>query len=140
LQALADREKDVQRLVSDAEAGRELAVFLPGRTDGAASASLQARLKQLAEQAGARVQSIQGLDRRDIGGTNYLGSHLALSGPITAIYGALAAIEASTPYLFVTSISIRAPAMSPDAGQTQDVELNAQLDIFGAMNVSAGSP
>ncbi|WFU66684.1 type II secretion system protein GspM [Bradyrhizobium brasilense] len=134
-EVLIDQQAHVESLLATLRAGRQAAAFLPGDSEAAASAQLQARLKQIAQQAGVHVQSVQGLDRRDVQDTRYLGAHLSIVGPIATIHAALDAIETGVPYLFVGSLTIRAPAIPAGVAPSQEADLDAQLDVYGATHV-----
>ena len=60
--AIADREETVRAAAARADEAATSAAFLQGASEGAASANLQARLKAIADQAGARVQSVRALE------------------------------------------------------------------------------
>lgn len=105
--------------------------FLQGTSDGAINAGLQARLKTIADQAGARVQSVRALDPGTDRDIRYLGAHLELAGSIAAIYATLQAIEDREPYLFVDTASLRMPATPAGASPAQEPSIEAQFDIYG---------
>src|SRR4029077_16576752 len=91
----------VRAAAARADEAASSAAFLQGASEGGVSASLQARLKAIADQAGARVQSVRALEPANDEGMRYLKAHLELAGPVAAIYATLRAIEGREPYLFV---------------------------------------
>jgi hypothetical protein len=113
--------------------------FLAGTSDGAISASLQARLKALADQAGARVQSVRALEPVMDHDIRYLGAHLELTGPIAAIHATLQAIEDRQPYLFVDTAAMRMPAAPAGVALAQEPSIEAQFDIYGPVRSHAAA-
>ena len=95
---------------------------MQGASDGAASANLQARLKAIADQAGARVQSVRALELPANEGRLRCISkaHLELVGSVAAIYATLRAIEGRGPYLFVGQALLRMPVAAPGILPTQE--------------------
>lgn len=140
LHNLVNQQGRIRELAEKTRLGQQSQIFLTGASEGAASADLQERIKQICARAGTSMQSIQGLDVRNIGGIRYFGAHLSMSGPIAAIKTALSSIEGDLPYLFVDTLTIRAPAQSLGGAPTQEAALDVQLDIYGATNVKSTSP
>jgi hypothetical protein len=134
--AIADREETVRAAAARADEAASSAAFLQGASEGAASAGLQARLKAIADQAGARVQSVRALEPANEGSLRYLKAHLELAGPVAAIYATLRAIEGREPYLFVGQALLRIPA-GPGTVPTQEPSIEAQLDIHGPVRSHA---
>jgi hypothetical protein len=128
--AIASREEAVRALATRANEVTSSARFLQGTSEGAASAGLQARLKAIAAQAGAHVQSVRALEPVTEGSVRYLKAHLELVGPVAAIYTTLRVIESGEPYLFVGQALLR---MSADMGRSaaREPSLDAQLDVYG---------
>lgn len=134
--AIADREGTVRAAAARASEVVSSTSFLQAASEGAANASLQARLKGIAEQAGARVQSVRALEPVTEGDIRYLKAHLELAGPVAAIYATLRAIEGRQPYLFVGQILLRLLASRTDA-PSQEPTLEAQLDVYGPVHSHA---
>jgi hypothetical protein len=111
--------------------------FLTGKTDGAIAAELQARLKGIAQAAGAKVRSIRSLQPKADGRSRHVGAHIEILGPIAAIHRAIHAIETAKPYLFVTGGTIRLVPPAGSAGKPHEPLIEAQLDIFGVMRMEA---
>jgi hypothetical protein len=133
---IADRDETVRAAAARASELVSSTSFLQGASEGAANANLQARLKAIAEQAGARVQSVRALESVTDGGIRYLKAHLELAGPVAAIYATLRAIEGRQPYLFVGQVLLRMLANRAD-GPTQEPTIEAQLDVYGAVHSHA---
>lgn len=134
---VADREETVRAAAARADEAASSAKFLQGASEGAASASLQARLKAIADQAGARVQSVRALEPATEGSVRYLKAHLELTGPVAAIYATLRAIEGGEPYLFVGQALLRMPAGRAGVLSTQEPSIEAQLDVYGPVRSHA---
>lgn len=117
--------------------GADRGEFLAGKGEGVIGADLQARLKRMAEAAGAKLRSVRGLPAQDNEQTKYVGSRVELFGSLAAIHRAVHSIENAKPYLFITGAAVR---LSPPIGQTgagQEPIIEAQLDVFAAVRVEA---
>jgi hypothetical protein len=137
MNAIADRESDVEDLARQVDAESDLGEFLAGANEGVANAALQARLKTMTEAAGARVRSVQGLPIKNNGQIRYIGARIDLYGPLGAVHKAIYAVESGKPYLFVSGASIRlSPSISAQAAMTEPV-IDAQLDVFGAVQMES---
>jgi hypothetical protein len=133
---IASREEQVRAAAAQADEVSSSATFLQGASEGAASANLQARLKAIAAQAGAQVQSVRAIEPLTEGGVRYLRAHLELAGPVAAVYATLRVIEGAEPYLFVGQALLRT---STGAGSlpTQEPSMEAQLDVYGPVGSHA---
>jgi hypothetical protein len=107
--------------------------YLTGPNEGVASASLQARLKIIAQSSGAQLRSIQALAPETDGALRLIGARLDLAGPLKAVHGAIFAIEESKPYFFVTDAAIKLSRdfQAPNSVKTEPI-IEARLDVFGA--------
>jgi hypothetical protein len=137
--AIAARDGAVRSKAARAGDAASSAAFLQGSSDGAINADLQARLKAVADRAGARVVSVRTLEPGTDRDTRYLGAHLELTGPVAAIYTTLQAIEGREPYLFVDTASLRMPATPPGMAPAQEPSIEAQFDIYGPVRSHAAS-
>lgn len=137
--AIAARDAAVRSYAAHAGDAASSGAFLQGTSDGVINADLQARLKAVADQAGARVVSVRALEPSTDRDTRYLGAHLELTGPVAAIYTALQAIEGREPYLFVDTASLRMPATPPGMAPAQEPSIEAQFDIYGPVRNHAAS-
>ena len=133
LQGVIAQEARVQAIARDTEAQVQGPEFLRGPNDGVISADLQTRLKVLAEAAGARLRSVQALPAASREQIRYIGSRLEISGPIGAIHRAVHAVESAKPYLFVTAGFLRPSPLAGGPGTAAEPVIDAQLDIFGAV-------
>jgi general secretion pathway protein M len=139
LAAVAAEESRVQAAAREAEHDAAHDEFLIGPNEGVIVADLQTRLKAIAEAAGARLRAVQSLPPKTTDDIRYVGAKLDLYGPVEAIQRALHAVETGRPYLFVGAAVIRgAPpvnAQAPGHVAAQAPVLDAQLDIFGAVQI-----
>jgi general secretion pathway protein M len=133
MDAVASRKSDVDAIARQVDAESDVGEFLAAANEGAANAALQARLKTMAEAAGARIRSVQGLPAKSNGQIRYIGARIDLYGALGAVHKAIYAVESGKPYLFVANASIRlSPSVSAQAAMTEPV-IDVQLDVFGAM-------
>jgi hypothetical protein len=133
---IAGREDMVRAAAARADEVVSSTSFVQAASEGAANANIQARLKGIAEQAGARVQSIRALEPVIEGDIRYLKAHLELAGPVAAIYATLRAVEGRQPYLFVGQVLLRMQANRADA-PSQEPTIEAQLDVYGPVHSHA---
>lgn len=137
MDGIASRKSDVEAIGRQVEAESDLGEFLAAANEGAANAALQARLKTMAEAAGARIRSVQGLPAKTQGDIRYIGARIDLSGALGAVHKTVYAIEGGKPYLFVASASVRlSPSVNAQAAAMEPV-IDAQLDVFGAMRMES---
>jgi hypothetical protein len=139
LSAIAAQQPRVQAAAREADAQVEHGEFLIGTNEGVIVADLQTRLKAMAEAAGARLRSVQSLPPKTHDEVRYVGARLDVYGPVAAIQRTLHAVEAGTPYLFVSAAVIRAaPPINtqglPNA-PAQEPVIDAQFDVFGAAHM-----
>jgi Type II secretion system (T2SS), protein M subtype b len=137
MNAIANRKSDVEALTRQVDAEGDLGEFLAGANEGVVNAALQARLKTMTEGAGARVRSVQGLQPKNNGQIRYIGAKVDLYGALGAIQKVIYAIESGKPYLFVSNASIRlSQSIAAQAATTEPV-IDAQLDVFGAVQMES---
>lgn len=130
---LADQAADAEKLRDKIDQDANMSAFLPGADEGAASAFLQGRLREVAAQSGLEVRSIASAGRQETDSVSYTTVRLDATGTIGTIYRTIAAIEGDTALaLFIERVKIHAPA-SVDTAIAQEPVLNVQFDISGAM-------
>lgn len=102
--------------------------FLDGETDALAAATLQDRIGSLVQSTGAELRSIQAVPATDEDGMRRVGVTVELMAKTAALIRLAYAIEAGTPYLFITIAETIA-----DAGQgaSEDPLLIVRLEISG---------
>jgi hypothetical protein len=126
-------------LVSTSEADLSR-YFLGAGSPAVVSASLQARLRELAQQR--RVEIIQASDLKSEQITPELmklGVRLELSGPFHGVHDVLQQIEASVPWLFVDNVQIRSGFFEAVA-QPIEPPMSASLDVWGVVSTNASGP
>lgn len=140
LSALVARGPDVEAAAVAMAEEESRGELLIGSNDGVINADLQTRLKATAEQAGARVRSVQGLPVRTVKQMRMIGARLEIFGTHRAIRSVSHAIESGLPYLFVTAATLRPspPLHGPSARDEPMIE--ARLDVLGAIRVEARAP
>jgi hypothetical protein len=129
-EAIAAQEamvKDYARQVEESNARGEL---LTGESEGVVNANLQARLKALAEEAGATVMSLQALPAKVVNGESLVGARLDVSGSLPALHKLARSLEADPPLLLVLTAAVRKTAVWT-AQTPSDHSLEAQFDVFG---------
>ena len=136
LSAVTAQAANIQSIVSDTKAQMQSGEFLVGPNENVISADLQTKLKTLTETAGARSRSVQALPVKTSEQIKYSGSRIEIFGSLQSILRAVHTIESAKPYLFITGAALKMP---PAAGQgmSQEPVIQAQLDIFGAMQVGS---
>lgn len=132
LSAITAQAANIQSIVSDTKVQMQSGEFLLGPNENVISADLQTKLKALTESAGARSRAVQALPVKISDQIKYSGSRIEIFGSLQSIFRAIHTIESAKPYLFVTGAALKMP---PAAGQgaSQEPVIQAQLDIFGAM-------
>jgi len=144
LSAVAAQHPRVDAAAREADAQIERGEFLLGTNEGVVVADLQTRLKAIAEAAGARLRSVQSLPAKTRAEVRYVGARLDVYGPVAAIQRTLHTVEAGTPYLFVDAAVVRAAPPVNTQGvahaPAQEPVIDAQLDVFGAVQLKAREP
>ena len=136
LSAITAQAANIQSIVSDTKAQMQNGEFLVGPNENVISADLQTKLKALTESAGARSRAVQALPVKTSDQIKYSGSRIEIFGSLQSIFRAVHTIESAKPYLFITGAALK---ILPAAGQgvSQEPVMQAQLDIFGAMQVGS---
>jgi general secretion pathway protein M len=142
--AVAGQQTRVEAAARAADTQVENGEFLVGTNEGVIVADLQTRLKAMAEAGGVRLRSVQSLPPKTRDEVRYVGARLDISGPLAAIERTLHAVEAGRPYLFVDAAVVRvAPptnAPGPPNATAQEPVIDAQVDIFGAVQLKGRAP
>lgn len=142
--AVAAQQTRVETAVHEVDAQVEHGEFLGGTNEGVIVADLQTRLKAMAEAAGARLRSVQSLPPKTREEVRYVGARLDVYGPLAAIQRTLHAVETGKPYLFVDAAVVRAAPPVNMQGlpntPTQEPVIDAQFDVFGAVQLKGRAP
>jgi hypothetical protein len=114
-------------------------LLLEGNSDALASASLQAAMKSLVEDAGAKLSSSEVLQPETSGNFRRVGIRVAFSGDLKLVTAVLRGVETSRPVLSVGDFSLRSGGAS-SAGDSADDDsasagdggqLSVTLDVYG---------
>jgi general secretion pathway protein M len=138
LNAISAQATNVQSIVSDTKAQMQGGEFLAGPNENVVNADLQTKLKAMTEAAGARPRAVQALSVKTVDQIRYTGSRIEIFGSLQSILRAIHTIESSKPYLFISGAALKTLQPTRQGGSEQPV-IQAQLDIFGAMQVG-GQP
>ena len=139
LTAIAAQEANVQAIASDTNAQIRGDEFLSGPNENVISADLQTRLKAMTEAAGARSRAVQALPAKSSEQIKYSGSRIEMFGTIQSVQRAVYAIETAKPYLFITGAVIKPLPAANRPGTSEEPNIQAQLDIAGAIQVGGKS-
>jgi general secretion pathway protein M len=140
LSAIAAQAASVQSIASDTSAQMRGGEFLIGPNENVISADLQTRLKAITEASGARSRAVQALAVKTDDQVRYGGSRIEIFGPLQSIQRAIYAIESAKPYLFITGATIKGLPPGSRPGVAEEPIIQAQLDIFGAIQVNGREP
>jgi hypothetical protein len=114
-------------------------LLLEGSSDALASAALQAAMKRLVEDAGAKLASSEVLQPTSDGNFRRVGIRVVFSGDLKLVTAVLRGVETSRPILSVGNFSLRAgggPASTEDtdeesASAGDSGALSVTLDVYG---------
>jgi general secretion pathway protein M len=110
-------------------------LLLEGSSDAIASAALQAVMKKLVEDAGARLSSSEVLQPAANGNFRRVGIRVAFSGDLKLVTAVLRGVETSRPILSVGDFSLRSgnAAVSGDENTAagDSGPLSVTLDVYG---------
>jgi general secretion pathway protein M len=134
LTAVAAQISNVEAIGSDVREELRRGEFLTGPNENVISADLQTRLKTLAGLSGAQSRAVQMLPARTIDEIKYCGARIEIVGPLQGILRSVHAIESAKPYLFITGAVMKSLPVAKQGG-SEEPTLQAQLDVFGAMQV-----
>jgi general secretion pathway protein M len=110
-------------------------LLLEGSSDAIASAALQAVMKKLVEDAGARLSSSEVLQPAANGNFRRVGIRVAFSGDLKLVTAVLRGVETSRPVLSVGDFSLRsgnaAVSGNENAAAGDSGPLSVTLDVYG---------
>ena len=108
------------------QSGGEL--LLDGSSDAIASATLQAAMKSLVEEAGAKLSSSEVLQASANGNFRRVGVRVAFSGDLKLVTSVLHGVETSRPVLSVGDFSLQAGGSTAGGGDSDDENAPAAAD------------
>jgi general secretion pathway protein M len=109
-------------------------LLLEGSSDAIASAALQAAMKSLVEDAGAKLSSSEVLQPAADGNFRRVGLRLVFSGDLKLVTAVLRGVETSRPILSVGDFSLHAGSASADDSDEAaggGDSLAVTLDVYG---------
>lgn len=113
-------------------------LLLDGSSDAIASAALQATMKSLVEEAGAKLSSSEVLEPAADGNFRRVGLRLVFSGNLKLVTTVLHGVETSRPILSVGDFSLHTGSGPAGAGDSSDDSgagggdaLAVTLDVYG---------
>jgi general secretion pathway protein M len=136
LQAIAAQAEYVRSISMDTNSQMRAGELLIGANENVISADLQTRLKTIAEAGGAKPRAVQALPAKAVDRVKYSGARIEIAGPIKSIYRAVYDIESAKPYLFISGATIRPVTSIGKQGVPEEPTLQAQLDVFGAVQIT----
>lgn len=113
--------------------GLRQAGYLAGENETLAAAALQERLKSLVLREGGQFKSAQILPVKPADKTRRLTVRGQMVLDLPALQHIVYELEASTPFLFVDNLDIRAVAPSQKGSTDGDTLLDVHLDLYGFM-------
>jgi len=136
LNAISAQLENVQSIASEMNTQIGGGEFLSGPNDNVISADLQTRLKSIVETGGGRLRAVQALPVRTADLIKYSGARIEVVGNLQSMQRAIYAIEAAKPYLFILGATIRLLPSVTKQGASEDPSIQAQLDVFGAIQLA----
>ena len=134
-QAIAARDEDVKVIANHVDANTNQGELIAVANEGIASAELQARLKAMAEGAGAILRSVQSTSVRATTQVKYIGARIDIYGGIRAIHQAVHAIENARPYIFVTGAILKLSPLAGSSDGSVEPVIDAQLEVVTPMQL-----
>jgi len=148
----ADRTERLQQRTALAERYKRLAAELPslraadkqwrdasggellveGQGDAVASAALQAEMKSLVEEAGAKLSSAEVLTAQNEGRFRRVGLRVVFSGDFKLVAAVFRGMETARPKLYVGDFDLHAGAGAAASDEdSDDAGLAVTMDIYG---------
>jgi len=129
-ESLAEQLPDLKRAdkLWRERSGGEL--LLSGTSDSLAEANLQAMLKQVVEDAGAKLTSAEFLPVKPEDSFRRIGIRMVFSGDLKLLTGVLHGIETARPHLFAGDFDVHTGG-STDEEEGDSQSLAVTLDVFG---------
>jgi len=106
-------------------------LLLAGTSDALAEANLQTMLKQVVEDAGAKLTSTEFLPVKPEDNFRRIGIRIVFSGDLKLLTGVLHGIETARPRLFAGDFDVHTGGGSTDDEEGDSQSLAVTLDVFG---------
>jgi hypothetical protein len=113
--------------------GLQQAGYLDGANEMLVAATLQERLKSLVLREGGQFKSAQIMPVKGVDKARRLTVRGQMVLELPALLHVIYDLEASTPFLFVDNLDVRAITNTQKAGSTDGSLLDVHLDLYGFM-------
>ena len=140
LNAISAQLENVQSIASETDTQIRGGEFLSGSNENVIGADLQTKLKSVVEAGGARSRAAQVLPIKTGDRLKYIGARIEVAGTIQSLHRAIYAIESARPYLFILGATIKPSPSVVKQGVTEEPAFQAQLEVYGAMQVVGREP
>lgn len=104
---------------------RDKTMLLEGASDALAAANLQSALKDMIEQQGSKLVSVQTLQPAAEGRFRRIGLRVSFSGTLQVVTIVLSGIETTHPVLSIGNLDLRASAAE------ENQALSVAMDVYG---------
>jgi general secretion pathway protein M len=111
--------------------------FLQSSTESLAAAELQSRIKSSVETAHGDLRSTQILPARDEGGFRRVFIRSQIVVDTSSMQRLFYELEASTPFLFLDNVEVRARVVSRQKNQGENPQLDVRFDLSGYLRRAA---
>lgn len=106
--------------------------FLNKGTGAELTATIQSKLKEIALNVGAQINSASALKIKKNDPIALVGASLQMSGPTPSVYNFISEVEIAKPALFIDRIIIHSNDV-PGDNTPKDTVLTVELDVYGAI-------
>jgi hypothetical protein len=108
---------------------RDNELLLNGASDATAAAELQAALKDMIEENGAKISSAATLTPEAAGEFRRVGIRVASSGDLQVLTSVLLGIEAARPIFRLGNLDLHVAGIADESGENPSLDF--ALDVFG---------
>ncbi|MGN8172516.1 type II secretion system protein GspM [Agrobacterium sp. 22117] len=119
------------------EKSRSELLFLDGDSVAIIQARLQERVNAAADNSGASVVSIGGMQPVEINGASYVGVRADFEGSMEAFHNVIRDLEITQPPLIILKTTIRSTNITSQGELSGPLQLSGQITVYGAANPTA---
>lgn len=119
------------------EKSRSELLFLDGDSVAIIQARLQERVNAAADNSGASVVSISGMQPLEISGASYVGVRADFEGSMEAFHSVIRDLEITQPPLIILKTTIRSTNVTSQGELSGPLQLAGQITVYGAANPTA---
>lgn len=113
-------------------------IYLSGATDAVAAAELQNRVKEIVNQYGGSLRSIQNLPVKSDGDFHRVAVRVQFNANLASLHRALYQLESAKPFVFVDNLDVRnRRARGRNAPEDLDPLLTIRFDLTGYLSPEA---